>query len=61
MKSTTFGVGGFDPNKPDSNIVEEVDIPEPELTPEEVAKNSAIQKLQALGLTEEEALAIVGG
>jgi hypothetical protein len=61
MKSTTFGVGGFDPNKPDGNVVEEVEIPEPELTPEEIAKNSAIQKLQALGLTEEEALAIVGG
>jgi hypothetical protein len=32
-----------------------------EPTPEEIARASAIAKLQALGLTEEEALALVGG
>lgn len=28
MKSTTYGIGGYDPNKPNNNIVEEIDIPD---------------------------------
>jgi hypothetical protein len=27
-KSITYGVGGYDPTKPNNNIVEEIDIPE---------------------------------
>jgi hypothetical protein len=61
MKQTTYGVGGFDPTKPDNNIVEEVELPDPEPTPEELARASAIEKLTKLGLTGEEALALVGG
>jgi hypothetical protein len=61
MKSIAYGVGGFDPTKPNNNIVEEVELPDPEPTPEEIARASAIEKLQTLGLTEEEALALVGG
>ena len=26
MKSITYGIGGYDPTKPNNNIVEEVDI-----------------------------------
>jgi hypothetical protein len=29
-KSTTFGIGGYDPSKPNNNIVEEIDIPDTE-------------------------------
>jgi hypothetical protein len=27
-KQTTYGIGGFDPSKPNNNIVEEIDIPD---------------------------------
>jgi hypothetical protein len=30
MKSTTYGIGGYDPSKPNNNIVEEIDIPDEE-------------------------------
>jgi hypothetical protein len=30
MKQTTYGIGGYDPTKPNNNIVEEIDIPEEE-------------------------------
>jgi len=29
-KSITFGLGGYDPTKPNNNIVEEIDIPDEE-------------------------------
>jgi len=29
-KSITFGLGGYDPLKPNNNIVEEIDIPDEE-------------------------------
>jgi hypothetical protein len=29
-KRTTFGVGGYDPSKPNDNIVEIIDIPDEE-------------------------------
>ena len=28
MKSITYGIGGYDPTKPNNNIVEEIDLPE---------------------------------
>ena len=61
MKLIAYGVGGFDPTKPNNNIIEEIELPDPEPTPEELARNSAVAKLKKLGLTEEEALALVGG
>ena len=61
MKTITYGVGGFDPTKPNNNIIEETELPDPEPTAEELARASAIAKLQTLGLTEEEALALIGG
>jgi hypothetical protein len=30
MKITTYGLGGYDPSKPNNNIVEEIDIPDQE-------------------------------
>jgi hypothetical protein len=30
MKSVTYGLGGFDPSKPNNNIVEEIDLPDEE-------------------------------
>ena len=45
----------------DGNLLSETDLPEPEPTAEELARASAIAKLTALGLTEAEALALIGG
>jgi hypothetical protein len=28
MKSVTYGIGGYDPTKPNNNIVEEIDLPD---------------------------------
>jgi hypothetical protein len=58
---TVYGPGGFDPSLPNGNIVEQYEVPDPEPTAEELARASAVAKLQALGLTEAEALALVGG
>jgi hypothetical protein len=44
-----------------NQLVEVVEVPDPEPTEEELARASAVAKLQALGLTEAEALALVGG
>jgi hypothetical protein len=30
MKLVTYGIGGYDPSKPNNNIVEEIDIPDEE-------------------------------
>jgi len=32
MKSVTFGIGGYDPTKPNDNIVEIIDTPDEEVT-----------------------------
>jgi len=58
---TVYGLGGFDPDAPNGNIIEQYEVPDPEPTAEELARASAVAKLQALGLTEQEALALVGG
>jgi len=29
-KQTTYGLGGYDPSKPNNNIVEEIDLPDEE-------------------------------
>jgi len=30
MKTVTYAIGGYDPSKPNNNIVEEIDIPDEE-------------------------------
>jgi hypothetical protein len=30
MRKVTYGIGGYDPTKPNNNIVEEIDIPDEE-------------------------------
>jgi len=30
MKTITYGLGGYDPTKPNNNIVEELDLPDTE-------------------------------
>jgi hypothetical protein len=30
MRQITYGIGGFDPTKPNNNIIEEIDIPDTE-------------------------------
>jgi hypothetical protein len=48
-KTIVYGIGGFDPTKPNNNIVEEyeVEVPDPEPTPEEqiVALQDAVDTL----------------
>ncbi len=51
---TVYGIGGFDPSKPNDNIVEQIELPDPEPTETEVVRESAMQKLAALGLTADE-------
>ncbi len=33
---TVYGIGGFDPSKPNDNIVEQIELPDPEPTEAEV-------------------------
>jgi hypothetical protein len=30
MKSITYGIGGYDPSKPNNNITEEIELPDQE-------------------------------
>jgi hypothetical protein len=56
MQEIVYGIGGFDPDKPNNNIIEVIEHPDPEPSPLE----TAIAKLTKLGLTEDEAKAIAG-
>ena len=33
MRSTTYGLGGYDPSKPNNNIIEDIEIPDPPALP----------------------------
>ena len=55
----TYGEGGYDTSKPNNNIIETVETPDPEPTEEELARQSALAKLTALGLTETEVAALL--
>lgn len=56
----TFGIGGYDPKKPNGNIVSDETFPDPEPTSEQVARENAVNKLKAIGLTDAEIAALVG-
>jgi hypothetical protein len=65
-KIIIYNIGGFcsdcspTHDHPLNNIVEQYEVEDSEPTPEEVAKASALVKLSALGLTEEEVKALLG-
>ena len=62
---TVYGIGGFCENcdashdHPLNNIVHEEMLPDPELSPIEQARQSAIQKFKVLGLTDEEIFSLI--
>jgi len=62
----TYGEGGFCENCDNThdhllhNIVEQFEVPDPEPTPVEQARTTAIAKLTALGLTNDEITALIG-
>lgn len=56
----TFGPGGYDPKKPNGNIVSDETFPDPEPTPEQIAQENALAKLKVLGLTDDEIAALLG-
>ena len=41
MKYVTYGLGGYDPTKPNGNIVEEGWLPDPPPEPEEEEENES--------------------
>jgi hypothetical protein len=58
MQQIIYGLGGYDPSKPNNNIVEIVELPdEPEIT--DPVKEAAMTKLRNLGLTDEEIQAVI--
>lgn len=60
MQITIYGEGGFDADKPNNNIIEQYEIADPEPTAQDVARQSAMTKLKALGLTDGEIQALLG-
>jgi hypothetical protein len=60
MQVTIYGLGGYDPSQPNNNIIEQYEVADPEPTTEELARQSALAKLTALGLTADEIAALIG-
>lgn len=58
-KVVVYGLGGYDPSKPNNNVVDEYDLPDEILPEQEVVRQSALNKLLALGLTVEEIEALI--
>jgi hypothetical protein len=57
---TIWGEGGFDPSKPNNNIIDQYEVADSEPTEQELAKASAMAKLKALGLSDAEVAALLG-
>ena len=55
----TYGLGGYDPSKPNNNIVEIIEDPGEPVTVDPV-KEAAMTKLRNLGLTDDEIAAFLG-
>lgn len=55
-----YGEGGFNPDLPNDNIISIEEIPDV-VDEAEIARQSAIEKLSKLGLTQEEIAALIGG
>lgn len=55
----TYGEGGYNPDLPNDNIVEIIEVPDPPIDEVQVAKDSAMAKLSKLGLTEDEIAALI--
>jgi hypothetical protein len=60
MMITIWGPGGYDPEKPNNNIIEQYEVADPEPTELDLARASAVTKLRDLGLTDAEITAITG-
>jgi hypothetical protein len=62
----TYGIGGLcspcdeTHDHPLNNIISQQEVADPEPTEAEIIKQTALTKLQALGLTEEEIQALLG-
>lgn len=59
MQNIVYGLGGYDPSKPNNNIVEVIELPDEAVIVDPV-KEAAIAKLSKLGLTDEEIKAVIG-
>ena len=55
----TYGLGGYDPSKPNNNIVEVTEVSDEPVAIDTV-KEAAMAKLRNLGLTDEEIRAVIG-
>lgn len=59
-KITIYGLGGYDPEKENNNIIEQYEVEDTQATEQDTLKESAITKLRSLGLTDEEIQALIG-
>lgn len=48
MLNVTYGPGGYDPTKPDDNVVSVEDVPDPEPDPEPVDPGTVIASIAAM-------------
>ena len=60
MQIITYGLGGYDPTKPNDNIISIEEVPDLPVDETALARESAMQKLAKLGLTDEEIRALIG-
>lgn len=52
MKRVTYGAGGYDPTKPNNNIVDEVEVDDPEPVEQAAERGSALTKAEATELAD---------
>lgn len=55
-----YGEGGYNPELPNDNIIEVIELPDV-VDETETIRQSALEKLSKLGLTQEEIVALMGG